>query len=168
MAMAVTSHTVVSCTAFPPLPERDKLPFWRYISVALALESPPPDVIRHPALRSPDFPHLIENACAPDKPRSFTTVAVLLYNGFVIFSRLSSKRLPLYHKGARNWQGSLVYGYPHVLRFCFATSHQIGLAKQNLRITELSKHQKEPLTDLASFLLLLFNSILWSRRFLSG
>ena len=31
---------------------------WRYISVALALESPPPDVIRHPALWSPDFPHL--------------------------------------------------------------------------------------------------------------
>ena len=30
----------------------------RFISVALALESPPPDVIRHPALRSPDFPHL--------------------------------------------------------------------------------------------------------------
>jgi len=30
----------------------------RYISVALSLESPPPDVIRHPALRSPDFPHL--------------------------------------------------------------------------------------------------------------
>ena len=27
-------------------------------SVALSLESPPPDVIRHPALRSPDFPHL--------------------------------------------------------------------------------------------------------------
>ena len=31
---------------------------WRFISVALALESPPPDVIRHPALWSPDFPHL--------------------------------------------------------------------------------------------------------------
>ena len=30
----------------------------RFISVALAWESPPPDVIRHPALRSPDFPHL--------------------------------------------------------------------------------------------------------------
>ena len=37
--------------------------FWssqnrRYISVALSLESPPPDVIRHSALWSPDFPHL--------------------------------------------------------------------------------------------------------------
>ena len=31
---------------------------WRLFSVALAWESPPPDVIRHPALRSSDFPHL--------------------------------------------------------------------------------------------------------------
>ena len=30
----------------------------RYISVALSLESPLPDVIRHPALWSPDFPRL--------------------------------------------------------------------------------------------------------------
>ena len=28
-----------------------------FFSVALVLESPPPDVIRHPALWSPDFPH---------------------------------------------------------------------------------------------------------------
>ena len=54
MAPPVTSRTVVSYTAFPPLPSFR----WRYISVALALESPPPDVIRHPALWSPDFPHL--------------------------------------------------------------------------------------------------------------
>ena len=52
-APVVTNKAVVSYTAFPPLPEN-----WRFISVALALESPPPDVIRHPALRSPDFPHL--------------------------------------------------------------------------------------------------------------
>ena len=32
----------------------------RYISVALSLESPPPVVSRHPALRSPDFPHSIK------------------------------------------------------------------------------------------------------------
>ena len=30
----------------------------RYLSVALSLELPPPDVIRRPALWSPDFPHL--------------------------------------------------------------------------------------------------------------
>ena len=45
MATVVTNNTVVSYTAFPPLPLA-----WRYISVALSLESPPPDVIRHPAL----------------------------------------------------------------------------------------------------------------------
>ena len=52
-ALLVTSEAVVSYTAFPPLPDT----IGRFISVALALESPPPDVIRHPALRSPDFPH---------------------------------------------------------------------------------------------------------------
>ena len=30
---------------------------WQSISVALSLRSPAPDVIRHPALRCPDFPH---------------------------------------------------------------------------------------------------------------
>ena len=54
MAFSVTRETVVSYTAFPPLPGKT----WRYLSVALSLESPPPDVIRPPALRSPDFPHL--------------------------------------------------------------------------------------------------------------
>ena len=37
--------------------------YWRFISVALSLESPPPDVIRHPALWSPDFPHLSPFGC---------------------------------------------------------------------------------------------------------
>ena len=59
MAFSVTRETVVSYTAFPPLPEKT----WRYLSVALSLESPPPDVIRHPALRSPDFPHLSPLGC---------------------------------------------------------------------------------------------------------
>ncbi len=46
---------------------------WRFISVALALESPPPDVIRHPALRSPDFPH-------PHKwPRLFILLILFLF-----------------------------------------------------------------------------------------
>ena len=52
-ACFVTKTAVSSYLAFPPLPVT-----WRYISVALAWESPPPDVIRHPALWSPDFPHL--------------------------------------------------------------------------------------------------------------
>ena len=46
-ALSVTSQAVVSYAAFPPLREA-KLP--RFISVALSLESPPPDVIWHPAL----------------------------------------------------------------------------------------------------------------------
>lgn len=43
MATAVTSSTVVSYTAFPPL-----LISERYLSVALSLELPPPAVSRHP------------------------------------------------------------------------------------------------------------------------
>ena len=35
----------------------------RLFSVALSLGSPPPDVIRHPALRSPDFPHTYPFVC---------------------------------------------------------------------------------------------------------
>ncbi len=54
-AFAVTGKAVGSYPAFPPLPAVGG----RFISVALAWESPPPDVIRHPALRSPDFPHLL-------------------------------------------------------------------------------------------------------------
>lgn len=53
-APSVTGRAVVSYTALPPLPDRRTCR--RYISVALSLESPPPDVIRHHALRSPDFP----------------------------------------------------------------------------------------------------------------
>ena len=46
----------------------------RYISVALSLESPPPAVSRHPALWSPDFPHLRSfDTCSRDYP------AYLLY-----------------------------------------------------------------------------------------
>ena len=60
MAFSVTRETVVSYTAFPPLPGKT----WRYLSVALSLESPPPDVIRHPALRSPDFPRLNPFVCS--------------------------------------------------------------------------------------------------------
>ncbi len=55
MAPPVTRRTVVSYTAFPPLRLQTQP---RFISVALSLELPPPDVIRRPALWSPDFPHL--------------------------------------------------------------------------------------------------------------
>lgn len=65
-ALLVTSEAVVSYTAIPPLPKKLRMNghSWRYISVALALESPLPDVIRHPALWSPDFPHLPHSAKA--------------------------------------------------------------------------------------------------------
>ena len=46
MASPVAKRTVVSYTAFPPWL---RIAEW-YVSVALSLESPPPDVIRHPAL----------------------------------------------------------------------------------------------------------------------
>ena len=39
-------------------------------------ESPPPDVIRHPALRSPDFPHL-----APFGPASRDYISYFVKNG---------------------------------------------------------------------------------------
>ena len=55
----VTVPAVSSYLTFPPLPGQAG----RFISVALSLESPPPDVIRHPALRSPDFPHAALAAC---------------------------------------------------------------------------------------------------------
>ena len=53
-AFPVTREAVSSYLAFSPLPAIGG----RLFSVALSWESPPPDVIRHPALRSPDFPHL--------------------------------------------------------------------------------------------------------------
>ena len=50
----VARPPVRSYRTFPPLPITR-----RYLSVALALESPPPAVSWHPALRCSDFPHAI-------------------------------------------------------------------------------------------------------------
>lgn len=58
-ARDVTAAAVGSYPTFPSLPKRIR----RSISVALSLESPPPAVSRHPALRSPDFPHSYERDC---------------------------------------------------------------------------------------------------------
>ena len=58
-ACPVAGSAVVSYTAISPLPGRPGGIF----SVALSLGSPPPDVIRHPALRSPDFPHTYPFVC---------------------------------------------------------------------------------------------------------
>jgi len=71
IASDVTARPVVSYTAISPLPgtcrtnaaasSRQRRPCTRkpggILSVALVLGSLPPDVIWHPALRSPDFPH---------------------------------------------------------------------------------------------------------------
>ena len=53
LTLPVTRSAVVSYTAFSPLPLARRL-----FSVALSRGLPLPDVIRYPALRSPDFPHL--------------------------------------------------------------------------------------------------------------
>ena len=53
IAFPVTRKPVISYIAFSPLPYKRRL-----FSVALSCESPQPDVIRHPALWSPDFPLL--------------------------------------------------------------------------------------------------------------
>ena len=55
----VARPPVRSYRTFPPLPK-----IRRYLSVALALESPPPAVSWHPALRCSDFPHASRHAAA--------------------------------------------------------------------------------------------------------
>ena len=106
MAFSVTRETVVSYTAFPPLPGKT----WRYLSVALSLESPPPDVIRHPALRSPDFPHLLPfGICSCDYlsylhfSKAFIIIALFIQNNKPFFRfhnqtisfRLMAIRIPV-------------------------------------------------------------------------
>ena len=56
-ARSVTGAPVSSYLPFPSLQIA-----LRSVSVALSLESPPPDVIRRPALRCPDFPHGLRRA----------------------------------------------------------------------------------------------------------
>jgi len=51
-AVRVTAHAVRSYRTISPLPAEAG----GILSVALAVGSRPPDVIWHPALRSPDFP----------------------------------------------------------------------------------------------------------------
>jgi len=45
--------------------------FWRFLSVALSLESPRPAVSRYPALWSPDFPHSLCCAAVQSAPGIF-------------------------------------------------------------------------------------------------
>ena len=64
-------------------------PGMRFISVALSLESPPPDVIWHPALWSPDFP-LPQPFGFAAATICFTWMAVF-YHKFCLLSRRGSK-----------------------------------------------------------------------------
>ena len=50
----------------------------RFISVALSLKSPSPDVIRHPVLCCSDFPHGINAPRPYNKLKSFIIIALLL------------------------------------------------------------------------------------------
>ena len=75
MAYRVTAISVSSYLAFPSL-QRKSL---RFISVALSLRSPSPDVIRHPVLCSSDFPH---DALAP-RDRITNSNQILLYHIYI-------------------------------------------------------------------------------------
>lgn len=75
---------VSSYLAFPPLRKRESLP--RYISVALSLKSPSPDVIRRPVLCCPDFPH---GAFAP-RDRKAILFSEKHYSTFFLFCRVFS------------------------------------------------------------------------------
>ena len=65
----------------------------RYLSVALALESPPPAVSRHPALRCPDFPH------APRGTRGHSAAFATkeLYRGILISSIIRGILIRMYN-----------------------------------------------------------------------
>ncbi len=90
-APAVTGRAVVSYTAVSPLPPGACTPGGCFFSVALSLESPPPDVIRHPALWSPDFPR------GAEAPRD--------HPSFLRFSILGSSSRPQIHVRWNSWEG---------------------------------------------------------------
>ncbi len=73
IAYLVTKISVSSYLAFPSL-QGNAL---RFISVALSLKSPSPDVIRHPVLCCSDFPH------SQKTPRPYNRLkSILLYHFF--------------------------------------------------------------------------------------
>ena len=75
MAYCVTTISVSSYLAFPSLP---RVAAWRFISVALSLKSPSPDVIRHPVLCCSDFPHGLNAPRPYNKLKSFIIIALFL------------------------------------------------------------------------------------------
>ena len=78
MAYRVTTVSVSSYLAFPSL-QGIAL---RFISVALSLKSPSPDVIRHPVLCCSDFPHGVSRFDTTPRPynklKSFYIIALFI------------------------------------------------------------------------------------------
>ena len=117
-ALSVTRKAVVSYTALPPLPHKR-----RYISVALSLESPLPDVIRHPALWSPDFPHLRSfDTCSRDH-LSYSYLLYLQQKSFLPYFLT----LPWYQtnlKKASIWTDKSIYltFYSLFIKICITLS----------------------------------------------
>ena len=75
----------------------------RFISVALSLESPPPDVIWHPALWSPDFPPL-----QPFVPAAATTCLTqnFIILPYFLLSVYTLKQLPPINSRIRELPGT--------------------------------------------------------------
>ena len=96
-ALPVTSEAVVSYTAIPPLPQK-----WRYISVALSLEFPPPAVNRHPVFR-----HL--------QPRSPVLHIYLIYQAFFQksspFTNFNKRNIKCFLKDDRSIDGFYLQYY---------------------------------------------------------
>ncbi len=66
-----TAHRVTAAPVSSYLPFPSLQIALRSVSVALSLESPPPDVIRRPALRCSDFPHGAKRRATVKSTRNF-------------------------------------------------------------------------------------------------
>ena len=88
MAYCVTTISVSSYHAFPSLPRGAA---WRFISVALSLKSPSPDVIRHPVLCCSDFPHGI-NAPRPYNKLKSSIIIPLFLKKIILFPLLFARK----------------------------------------------------------------------------
>ena len=62
LRMGFTWHKALPQCRWALTPPFHPYLYRRFISVALSLESPPPGFLRHPVLRSSDFPH--QHTCA--------------------------------------------------------------------------------------------------------
>ena len=109
---------------FPPLPHGIPFPGnrGRYISVALALESPPPDVIRHPALRSPDFPHPPPSAWRDGTARDHSSCS---FSSIIIYPFMPSLTSPISCSGRNHALSRIILGRNTGGRDCFSWGGKI-------------------------------------------